>query len=70
MYKLTQAQSFRVNKTSGCLARAEKIGLQRTHFDMNKFGKENDEEYRTVRWEIQGMASRGPGLLADRRQHG
>jgi tetratricopeptide (TPR) repeat protein len=37
-----------VSESSGCLDSAQKIPLQRTHFDINKFGKSTDEEYLTV----------------------
>ena len=37
-----------MSESSGCLDIAEKIGLQRNHFDMDKFGKPTDEEYPAV----------------------
>jgi hypothetical protein len=50
------SQSLRVDETAGTLDRAERIGLQRTHFNMNKFGRPNEEEYKIVRDEIKKMA--------------
>jgi len=41
-------RSFVVSESSGCLDGVHKVGLQRSHFDMNKFSKETDGEYRTV----------------------
>jgi hypothetical protein len=57
-----------VNESSGSLDSAEKIGLQRTHFDMNKFGKPTDEEYLTVRDVVMHMVEAGPGLTLAQNQ--
>jgi hypothetical protein len=48
-------QSFAVSESSGSLDTAQKIGLQRTHFDMNKFGKPTEDEYMAVRDVIEEM---------------
>ncbi|RYC65079.1 hypothetical protein CHU98_g1080 [Xylaria longipes] len=63
MQKLIESRStaqltIRVSETSGCLDAAEKIGLQRTHYDMNKFGNPNEETYLIVQEKIVEMAQR------------
>jgi hypothetical protein len=60
---------LRVDETAGCLDRAEKIGLQRTHFNMNKFGNPEEEEYLTVLDEIEKMVVAAPDMLAAPSQH-
>ncbi|EON65745.1 hypothetical protein W97_04984 [Coniosporium apollinis CBS 100218] len=62
-------KSFAVSESSGCLDAAQKIGLQRTHFDMNKFGKPNEEEYQTVRNVIEEMVEAAPRQLLARLQY-
>ena len=57
-----------VSESSGCLDTAEKIGLQRTHFDINKFGKPTDEEYQTVCDSVIEMVEAAPGMVESRAQ--
>ena len=57
-----------MSESSGCLDAAEKIGLQRTHFDMNKFGKPSEEEYQTVREVIEEMTEVAPSTVLARSQ--
>ena len=55
-----------MSKSSGCLDRAQKISLQRTHFNMIKFGTPTDVEYQAVRDVILEMVETAPGLLSSR----
>ncbi|KAJ9641089.1 hypothetical protein H2199_005757 [Coniosporium tulheliwenetii] len=64
-----KAESFAVSESSGCLDAAQKVGLQRTHFDMNKFGMPSEEEYQTVRDVIEEMVEAAPRLLLARSQY-
>jgi hypothetical protein len=57
-----------VSESSGCLDTAQRIALQRTHFDMNKFGKPTDEEYRTICDVVIEMVEASPGILQSRAQ--
>jgi hypothetical protein len=57
-----------VSESSGCLDAAQRIALQRTHFDMNKFGKPMDEEYQTVCDVIVEMVEATPDILQFRAQ--
>ncbi|KAJ9640885.1 hypothetical protein H2199_005553 [Coniosporium tulheliwenetii] len=68
-FELRPCNSFAVSESSGCLDAAQKIGLQRTHFDMNKFGKPSEEEYQTVRDVIEEMVEAAPRLLLARSQY-
>lgn len=61
-------KSFAVSESSGCLDSAQKIPLQRTHFDMNRFGGPTDEEYQTVCGVITDMVDAAPGLYLARSQ--
>lgn len=61
--------TLRVDETSGRLDRAKGIPLFRNHFDMNKFGAPNEEEYMAVLVEIDEMVKEAPGLLATRFKH-
>lgn len=48
---LTLEQEFVVDESSGCLDRSEgteKYSRDCSHFDMNKFGDANEEDYLTV----------------------
>jgi len=48
-----------VNEASGCLDYSEsidKIPLERTHFNINKFGKVSEPSYKVVRGVIKKMA--------------
>lgn len=48
-----------VSKGSGCLDLTEstkKYPLSRNHFDINKFGKPEEEDYQTVREIVEEMA--------------
>jgi hypothetical protein len=57
-----------VSEGSGCLDSAQKIPLQRTHFDINKFSKPQEEEYLTVRDALTEMVEAIPGMLLVRSQ--
>jgi len=57
-----------VSESSGCLDAAQKIGLQRNHFDINKFGKPSEEEYQTVQDVIEEMVEVAPSLILARLQ--
>ncbi|CAG8973536.1 hypothetical protein HYALB_00002862 [Hymenoscyphus albidus] len=63
-----EKKSFAVLEGSGCLGLAQKIGLQRNHFDINKFGKPTDEEYLTegsgILW-IKGKPGSGKSTLLE-----
>jgi hypothetical protein len=49
-------------------ASRDKIGLPRTHFDIQKFGKaDEDENYQTLREALKIMCEKGPGIIAERR---
>ncbi|KAI0881544.1 uncharacterized protein GGS22DRAFT_192178 [Annulohypoxylon maeteangense] len=60
--------SLMVDQTSGCLDRAEIVGLERSHFDLNKFDAPDEEEYETVLDEIRRMVKAAPGLLTAKYQ--
>jgi hypothetical protein len=52
-------QRFVVSERSGCLDLSEltkKYSLSRTHFNMNKFGKPNEEDFETVYEVVERMA--------------
>jgi len=51
---------LRVDETAGCLDWAENISMERTHFNMNKFGHPEEEEYQNVLDEIMKMMAPEP----------
>ncbi|KAH0329153.1 hypothetical protein KCU71_g792, partial [Aureobasidium melanogenum] len=60
---------FVVSESSGCLdvsEATEKYSLERSHFNMNKFGKPTEEDFMTVSEVVQRMAKAAPGLLLAR----
>ena len=60
-----------VDESSGCLDQSEwteKYSLSRDHFSMNKFGKPEEEDFRTVCEVIKKMVEISPGLVAERDQ--
>lgn len=60
-----------VSEGSGCLGLSDtmsKRSLSRTNFDMNKFGKPNEEEFRIVSKVMKDMIKASPGLLLARAQ--
>lgn len=64
-------QRFVVSESSGCLDLSDatrKFSLSRTHFDMNKFGKPTEEDFETVRDEIEGMVQMSHELVSARSQ--
>jgi len=64
-------QKFVVDETSGCLDQSEateKFSLSRDHFNMNKFGKPEEEDFETVCEVIEAMVKLAPGLIAARDQ--
>ena len=62
-----------VTEGSGCLdlsATTAKYSLSRTHYDMNKFADTQNEDYLTVKAEIQAMATQAPSLILARQSQG
>ncbi|RDW91519.1 hypothetical protein BP5796_02684 [Coleophoma crateriformis] len=62
---------FVVNESSGCLDLSdltEKYSLSRTHFNMNKFGSPDEEDFLTVRDVIEKMVEMSPKLVLARSQ--
>lgn len=58
-----------VSQSSGCLdvsEATEKYSLERSHFDMNKFGKPSEDDFETVSEVVERMARAAPGLLLAR----
>lgn len=54
-----------VSESSGCLdvnASSDKYPMHRTHFDINKFGSPDEQAFRVLRYVIQEMAKRRPGV--------
>ncbi|THW71051.1 hypothetical protein D6D19_07467, partial [Aureobasidium pullulans] len=63
---------FVVSESSGCLdvsEATEKYSLERSHFNMNKFGKPSEEDFLTVAEVVEKMARAAPGLLLARSQY-
>lgn len=66
---LTWIQRFVVSESSGCLdvsESTEKYSLSRNHFNMNKFGRLDEEDYQTVSEVIKRMAEEAAGLIMAR----
>ena len=60
-----------VDETSGCLDQSEsteKYSLSRDHFNMNKFGKREEEDFETVCEVIEKMVEQAPALVVARDQ--
>ncbi len=60
-----------VDKSSGCLDQSEstkKYSLSRDHFNMNKFGKLEEEDFQTVCEVIEKMVEESPQLIKGRDQ--
>jgi hypothetical protein len=60
-----------VNESSGCLDLSDatsKYSLSRTHFDINKFAKASEEDFKTVAEVVKDMAQASPTLLLARCQ--
>jgi len=60
-----------VSASSGCLDLSEstkKYSLSRNHFNMNKFGRPDEEDYQTVSEVIIKMAEEAAGLIIARTQ--
>lgn len=60
-----------MDESSGCLDLSdstEKYSLSRTHFNMNKFGKPNEEDFLTVCDVIKRMVTIAPDLALARSQ--
>jgi hypothetical protein len=58
-----------VSESSGCLdvsEATEKYSLERSLFNMNKFGKPSEEDFLTVSEVLRGMARAAPELLLTR----
>jgi hypothetical protein len=56
-------QQFVVDKYSACLAGAEPVGMERDHFDMNKFATPDDPEYKRILFRLRRLDA---GLEAQR----
>lgn len=60
-----------MDESSGCLDQSEsteKASLSRDHFNMNKFGRPEGEDFLTVCEAIESMVEQGPALIAARDQ--
>jgi hypothetical protein len=60
-----------VSQHAGCLDLSESIdkrSLSRTHFDMNKFGNAEEEDFEEVADVIEDMIKASPGLMWARSQ--
>ncbi len=60
-----------VDESSGCLDQSEsteKYSLSRDHFNMNKFGKPEEEDFQTVCEVIEKMVEESPQLITARNQ--
>lgn len=58
-----------VDESSGCLDQnesTEKYSLSRDHFNMNKFGRAEEEDFQTVYEVIEQMVEQSPGLVVTR----
>ena len=58
-----------VHETSGCLDQSElteKYCLSQDHFDMNKFGKSEEEDFQTVCKMVEVMVEQAHALVATR----
>ncbi|KAK4985799.1 hypothetical protein LTR50_005705 [Elasticomyces elasticus] len=63
---------FIVSESSGCLDLSdstEKYSLERTHFNMNKFGKVTEIDYQTVCDVVERMVKMAPNLLVARSRY-
>jgi hypothetical protein len=70
-YANSLLQKFVVSESSGCLDLSDatsKWSLSRTHFDMNKFGRPTEEDFRIVSKVIRDMINVSPGLMLGRSQ--
>ena len=71
MLMLRIMQRLMVSRDEGCLDLTEstdKRSLSRTHFDMNKFGDAEEEDFETVAEVMQSMVKASPGLMLARSQ--
>ena len=60
-----------MNETSGCLDQSEsteKFFFSRDHFNMNKFGKREEEDFETICEVIERMVEQAPMLVVARDQ--
>ena len=60
-----------MDETSGCLDQSEsteKYSLSRDHFNMNKFGKREEEDFETLCDVIEKMVEQAPTLMLARNQ--
>lgn len=67
----SRIQKFVVDESSGCLDQSEsteKYSLSRDHFNMNKFGKPEEEDFQTVCEVIEKMVEESPQLIKGRDQ--
>ncbi len=60
-----------MDETSGCLDQSElteKYSLSRDHFNMNKFGKREEEDFETICEVIERIVEQAPVLVVARDQ--
>jgi hypothetical protein len=70
-YANSLLQKLVVSESSGCLDLSDatsKRSLSRTHFDMNKFGRPTEEDFRIVSKVVRDMIKASPGLMLARSQ--
>lgn len=60
-------QVFMVSESSGCLPGYERVGLTTDHFNINKFGGNDDGNYKLVVEELQKMGEKSEELMKQRR---
>ena len=61
-----ESKKFVVDESSGCLDQSEsteKDSLSQDHFNMNKFGKPEEEDFQTVCEVIEKMVEESPQLI-------
>jgi hypothetical protein len=62
-----------VSRSSGCLDHTESTesySLSRNHFNMNKFGRPDEEDYQTVREIVEKMVENAQGIVRARMPNG
>ena len=67
----TCTQRFVVSKDSGCLDLSEstkKYSLSRNHFNMNKFGRPDEEDFQTVREVVGEMSKQAIAIVRHKAQ--
>ena len=60
-----------ISESFGCLYLSDatsKFSLSRTHFEMNKFGRPMEKDFKTVQDVVKGIFQASPGLVLARSQ--